>query len=99
MRAMANTLNSELLSPRDVRMRARQGMLSSSTSGLAPGFLQANLVVVPQSIAWDFLLFCQRNPKPCPVLEVLDPGSPEPRDMAPGADLRTDLARYRVYEN
>jgi uncharacterized protein YcsI (UPF0317 family) len=99
MRAMANTLNSEVLSPRDVRMRARQGVLSGSTSGLAPGFLQANLVVVPQSIAWDFLLFCQRNPKPCPVLEVLDPGSPEPRDMAPGADLRTDLARYRVYEN
>jgi len=66
---------------------------------LAPGYLQANLVVVPQALAFDFLLFCQRNPKPCPLLEVTDPGSPEPRELAPGADLRTDLPRYRVYEH
>jgi uncharacterized protein YcsI (UPF0317 family) len=60
--------------------------------------LQANLVILPQSLAFEFLLFCQRNPKPCPLLEVTDPGSPEPRELAPGADLRTDLPRYRVYQ-
>lgn len=84
---------------RDIRMRFRTGESDRQTSGLAPGYLQANLVVVPRSIAFDFLLFCHRNPKPCPVLEVLDVGSPEPRETAPGADLRTDLPRYRVYEN
>src|SRR5690606_16496396 len=47
----------------------------------------------------DFLLFCHRNPKPCPVLDVTDVGSPEPRLVAPGADLRTDLPRYRVYRD
>jgi uncharacterized protein YcsI (UPF0317 family) len=86
------------MKPSDIRLRARAGELVGPTCGLAPGYLQANLVVVPQSLAFDFLLFCQRNPKPCPLLEVTDPGSPEPRDLAPGADLRTDLPRYRVYE-
>jgi len=85
--------------PREIRMRARRGGLTGSTSGLAPGYLQANLVIVPTSIAWDFLLFCQRNPKPCPILEVLDAGAVEPRVTAPAADLRTDLARYRVFEH
>ena len=82
-----------------VRAQARSGQLIGPTCGLAPGYLQANLVVVPQALAFDFLLFCQRNPKPCPLLEVTDPGSPEPRELAPGADLRTDLPRYRVYEH
>jgi uncharacterized protein YcsI (UPF0317 family) len=80
-------------------MRARTGELDGPTAGLAPGCLQANLVVVPQALAFDFLLFCHRNPRPCPLLEVLDAGSAEPRDTAPGADLRTDIPRYRVFEN
>src|SRR5208282_3551079 len=67
------------------------------TSNLALGYVQANLVIVPQAQAYDFLLFCQRNPKPCPLLEVTDVGCPEPRLVAPGADLRTDLPRYCVY--
>ena len=96
---MADQLDSALQSPRDVRMAIRHDGLHGPTSGLAPGYLQANLVIVPQSIAFDFLLFCQRNPKPCPILEVLDAGSPEPRETAPAADLRTDLARYRVFEH
>ena len=95
----AHQLESARRSPRDVRMAIRNDDLQRPTSGLAPGHLQANLVVVPQSVAFDFLLFCLRNPKPCPILEVLDAGSPEPRSTAPGADLRTDLARYRVFEN
>lgn len=86
-----------LLTGLDVRLAARRGELTRPTCGLAPGYAQANLVVVPERAASDFLLFCQRNPKPCPLLSVTDPGSPEPADVAPGADLRTDLPAYRVY--
>lgn len=81
------------------RRLARAGELTSHTSGLAPGYVQANLVVVPRELAFDFLLFCQRNPKPCPLLDVTEPGSPEPRLVAPGADVRTDVPRYRVYRH
>jgi uncharacterized protein YcsI (UPF0317 family) len=81
----------------DVRRLARQRELTGPTPGLALGFVQANLVIVPRDLAFDFLLFCQRNPKPCPLLDVTEPGSPEPRLVAPGADLRTDLPRYCVW--
>src|SRR5437868_6794001 len=83
----------------EVRRAARSGEWDAPTAGLARGFVQANLVVVPRDLAFDFLLFCQRNPKPCPLLDVTEPGSPEPRWAAPGADLRTDLPRYRIYQN
>ncbi len=83
----------------EVRHRARIGELTGPTPGLALGHVQANLVVVPRDLAFDFLLFCQRNPKPCPLLDVTEPGSPEPRLVAPGADLRTDVPRYRVYRH
>jgi uncharacterized protein YcsI (UPF0317 family) len=82
-----------------VRRLAREGKLSTHTSGLAPGFVQANLVVVPRDLAFDFLLFCRRNPRPCPLLDVTDPGSPEPAEVAPRADVRTDCPRYRVYRH
>lgn len=82
----------------EVRRRIRRGEHAGHTGGLAPGHVQTNLVVLPEEHAFDFLKFCVRNPKPCPVLEVTDPGSPEPTVMAPGADLRTDVPRYRVYE-
>src|ERR1043166_1077107 len=81
----------------EVRRRARQGELTGPTPGLARGFVQANLVIVPRDLAFDFLLFCQRNPKPCPLLDATEAGSPGPRLGGPGADLRTDLPRYRVY--
>ena len=83
--------------PAAVRALARGGELDRHTAGLAPGYAQANLAILPRDLAYDFLLFCQRNPKPCPLLDVTDPGSPEPLLVAPGADLRTDLPRYRVY--
>ena len=86
-----------MLHPREVRQQIRQGNWRKPTAGLAPGFVQANLVVLPRDLAYDFLLFAQRNPKPCPVIEVTDAGSPEPRLSAPEADLRTDIPRYRVY--
>jgi uncharacterized protein YcsI (UPF0317 family) len=78
------------------RERIRSGDQPGPTSGLAPGFAQANLVVLPAENALDFMRFCVRNPKPCPLLEVTDTGSPRPTTLAPDADLRTDLPRYRV---
>jgi uncharacterized protein YcsI (UPF0317 family) len=87
------------MSGAEVRRLARAGELTGPTPGLALGYVQANLVVVPRELAFDFLLFCQRNPKPCPLLDVTEPGSPEPAFVAPGADLRTDLPRYRVYRH
>ena len=87
------------LTPAQIRQCIRSGEWRAPTSGLAPGYTQANLAVVPRDLAYDFLLFCQRNPKPCPLLEVLDPGAPEPRELAPGADIRTDIPRYRIYRD
>src|SRR5262245_52631016 len=81
----------------EVRRRARSGELIGPTPGLALGHVQANLVVVPRELAFDFLLFCHRNPKPCPLLDVTEPGSAEPKLTAPGADLRTDVPCYRVF--
>jgi uncharacterized protein YcsI (UPF0317 family) len=82
-----------------VRAACRAGALTGPTPGLALGFVQANLVILPRDWAFDFLLFCQRNPKPCPVLDVTEPGSPEAQLVAPGSDLRTDLPGYRVWRN
>lgn len=89
----------QLTTPADVRDACRAGELSGQTSGLAAGYAQANLVILPQKLADDFLSFCQRNPKPCPLLEMTEAGSPVPRRTAPDADLRTDLPRYRVWED
>ncbi len=86
------------MTPAQVRAESRAGRLDRPTAGLAPGFVQANLMVVPREAAFDFLLFCQRNPKPCPLVEVLEAGCTAPR-CAPGADLRTDLPRYRVFRD
>jgi len=83
----------------EVRAACRVAEFAQPTSGIALGYVQANLVVLPKEHAFDFLLFCQRNPKPCPLLEVTDPGQAEPNAVAPGADLRTDLPRYAVYVN
>src|SRR5262245_25062566 len=83
----------------DVRAACRRGEFAAPTPGLALGFVQANLVVLPREWAFDFVLFCQRNPKSCPLLDVTEPGDPEPRFTAKGADLRTDLPGYRVWKN
>ncbi len=82
---------------REARMTMRRGQWQGPTVGKVPGYVQCNLVVLPKSLAYDFLLYCVRNPKPCPLLEVTDPGNPEPARCAPGADVRTDLPRYAVY--
>jgi uncharacterized protein YcsI (UPF0317 family) len=85
------------LSASELRARIRKREWSRPTTGLAAGYAQANLVMLPKEEAFHFLLFCVRNPKPCPILDVLEPGQTEPK-IAPGADLRTDLPKYRVYE-
>lgn len=85
------------LYPKEMRAKIRSGEWQGPTAGCCDGYVQANLVVLPKALAYDFLLFCHRNPKPCPLLEVTDPGDVEPKITAPGADLRTDLPRYRVY--
>src|SRR5437870_9380620 len=82
----------------ELRLQARQGKLTTPTPGMALGYVQANLVVVPRDLAFDFLLFCQRNPKPCPLLDVTEPGDAEPCFAAPSADVRIDVPRYRVYQ-
>jgi uncharacterized protein YcsI (UPF0317 family) len=80
-----------------VRRDIRAGRIRGTSRGLAPGFVQCNLAIMPKAFAFEFLLYCQRNPRACPVLEVTDPGDPVPRRLAPGADLRTDCARYSVF--
>ena len=81
------------------RRAIREKRHTGTTRGLALGYVQCNLAIVPQALAFEFLLYCQRNARACPVLEVCDPGSPEPKQLAPGADLRSDLPRYAVYRN
>ena len=86
------------LSPKELRQLIRSRKWTAPTSGAARGCVQANLVMLPQNEAFNFLLFCVRNPKPCPILDVLDPGQVEPA-IAAGADLRSDLPRYHIFEN
>lgn len=85
------------LTPAEFRRACREGRYCGTSRGAAPGYLQCNLVVLEERYAYDFLLYCQRNQRACPVLEVCDAGDPEPRELAPGADLRTDLPRYAIY--
>lgn len=85
--------------PEEVRTRCRRGEFTSPTCGFAGGHAQANLVVLPKEYAFDFLLFCQRNPKSCPLLEVLEPGHFSCSALARDCDIRTDLPRYRIFEH
>lgn len=87
-----------MTAPADFRALCRAGIFTGPTSGVASGHVQANMMILPREFAFDFLLFCQRNPKPCPLVEVLEPGKFEPR-CAPGGDVRTDLPGYRIFEN
>jgi uncharacterized protein YcsI (UPF0317 family) len=87
------------LSPKEIRALIRKGKWDKPTAGLAMGYAQANLVIVPEKYAFDFLLFCQRNPKPCPLLEVLEPGRFRTEFLSSEADIRTDIPRYNIYRN
>jgi len=80
-----------------LRQEIRAGRHTGPTRGHALGYVHCNLAVLRKRHAFEFMLYCQRNQRACPVLEVCDPGDPEPRRMAPGADLRTDLSAYDVF--
>ncbi len=84
--------------PSCLRQLIRDGLLNQPTGGLAKGYVQANVVILPSSYAEDFMRFCILNNKACPVLEVLQPGDPYVRIVADNADIRSDVARYVIYE-
>jgi uncharacterized protein YcsI (UPF0317 family) len=85
--------------PAEARALIREGSWNRPTTGLCLGYLQANLAILPRELASEFQASCEANPRPMPLLDVTDPGDPHPRRVAPGADLRTDVPRYRVYRN
>ncbi len=89
------TTSVQYKSPKELRLACRVGEFDSQTSGQAPGFAQANLCILPKEYAFDFLLFCQRNPKSCPLLHVLESGVHTFGDI----DIRSDLPKYRVYKD
>ena len=84
---------------KDIRLKIREGSFSSTTSGLNPGFTQTNVAILPNEYALDFMIFCQRNPKSCPLIEVLTPGKVEAQISSPGSDIRTDVPKYRVFKS
>ncbi|WP_034855139.1 putative hydro-lyase [Ignatzschineria larvae DSM 13226] len=87
------------LHPQKVRSLIREGRIRQPTAGISGGFAQGNLVVLPKKYAYDFLLYTQRNPKPCPVLEVSDVGSREFKLTAKGSDIARDIPRYRIFKD
>ena len=87
------------MKPSEFRQIVREGGHTGPTAGICPGYAQANLVILPRELAYDFLLFAQRNPKSCPILEVSDTGSRYLKEIAPGADIAKDIPRYRIYEH
>ena len=82
---------------RAARLAARSGQFKGATAGLAPGYVQGNLAILPGALAGDFLRFCQLNPKPCPLLASSSPGDFRLTSLADDLDIRTDLPRYRVF--
>lgn len=84
---------------RQVRLDARSGTLAGPTASLAPGHVQANLAILPRDLATDFLRFCQKNPKPCPLLAVSEPGDPTLPELGVDIDIRSDVPRYRVWRH
>ncbi|MBS0643656.1 MAG: putative hydro-lyase [Acetobacteraceae bacterium] len=81
------------------RLRIRSAGFTGPTAGLAPGNVQANMVILPRDLANDFLRFAQANPKPCPVLAVTEPGDPRFPTLGANLDVRTDIPRYRVWRH
>lgn len=91
-----NLKNSDL---HTVRAAIRSGEYVSHTAGLGRGFLQANLAILPEDYALDFMRYCQRNPKPCPLTGVSDTGNPQMFTMGRDIDIRTDVPRYNIYRD
>jgi len=81
------------------RLTIRDGRHRGPTSGLAPGYVQGNLAILPKALAGDFMQFCRLNPKPCPLIGVSAPGDPRVPELGADLDIRTDIPRYRVWQN
>ena len=97
--ALERNVERPLTDPREARRAARSGALTGQTAGIAPGYVQANLAILPKDYALDFLTFCQRNPKPCPLLGTSEPGEPTLPTLAQDLDIRTDVPAYRVFRD
>ncbi|HYW77502.1 MAG TPA: putative hydro-lyase [Gammaproteobacteria bacterium] len=97
--ASADSQDDTLRSLHALRQRIRSGAHTDHTSGFAPGFAQGNVVIMPETAAGEFLRFCQRNPRPCPLLAVSDPGDPMLPELGRDIDIRTDVPRYRVFRH
>ena len=87
------------MSPAEVRALIREGKITGPTAGMCAGYAQANLVILPKDLAYDFLLFTQRNPKSCPLLEVSDVGGKGLSYLGKNVDIYKDIPKYRIYEN
>jgi uncharacterized protein YcsI (UPF0317 family) len=93
-----NILPGWAATPRDARARIRAGF-NGNTSGMAPGFAQGNLVILPQSWAGDFIGYCRANPTPCPLIGMTEAGSSLVPMLGDDVDVRTDIPRYRVWRD
>ncbi|MBL4911477.1 MAG: putative hydro-lyase [Alteromonadaceae bacterium] len=88
------------LSPADFRALVRKNEFTNNTSGVAQGFVQGNVVILPQDWAYDFLLFCQKNPKPCPLIGMSsNAGDYLLTELGKNIDIRTDVPSFRIFEN
>ncbi len=85
--------------PEQIRREIRAGRHRSHTAGLAPGYVQGNVCILPREYAADFRAFCERNPKPCPLLAVSAPGDPRLPELGADLDIRSDVPRYRVFRD
>ena len=87
------------MTPKEFRALSAAGTFDKPTAGYCPGFVQANLAAFPQKYAVDFEAFCRANPQPCPLLEVIGPGTFLSKKLAPGADVRDVIPRYQVWRD
>ena len=83
----------------ETRLACRSGAIGGTTAGLAPGYVQGNLAVLPKELAADFLRFCRQNPKPCPVIGISDSGDPRIPALGTDLDIRTDIPSYCVWKD
>jgi uncharacterized protein YcsI (UPF0317 family) len=83
--------------PREVRHAIRARRHTGHTAGLAPGYVQGNVCILPREYAEEFRTFCERNPKPCPLLGMSQPGDPRLPGLGEDLDIRTDVPRYRIF--
>ncbi|AJD89773.1 hypothetical protein JMA_04560 [Jeotgalibacillus malaysiensis] len=92
-------MNISELTPAQARALIRNEEWTKPTSGMANGYIQTNLAVLPKELAFEFLLFCQRNPKACPIIDVIEEGSAVAALAAPDSNVKTDIPKYRIYRD